>query len=150
MDTVTYPNDETGNFIGRHLTPVKLHVKQHADTARDYLATWTPNIVVADAEGRIHYRLEGYLPPETFVGRLSLAVGRFRFNRGEYDAAAERFEEVARRHTGTAAGAEAAYWQAVVDYKRSGDVSRLLSGWKKLRDEYPDTEWAERANVPKA
>jgi TolA-binding protein len=57
-------------------------------------------------------------------------------------------EEVAKRHTGSEAGAEALYWLGVVSYKESQDPAQLRPSWQKLVQEYPNSEWARRAQVP--
>ncbi len=72
-------------------------------------------------------------------------LGRKRFAQ-----AGARFEEVARRHPGTDAGAEALYWLGVANYKESHDPAQLRAGWQRLAQEYPDSAWAERTHIPGA
>jgi hypothetical protein len=148
MDTVTYPDPRVAEFIAHHFAPVKLPVRDHRDLVDEYLVSWTPNIVIADDTGRVHYRVEGYLPPAEFVARLSLAAGKWLYNRGQYVPAAERFEEVARRHRGTDAAAEALYWLGPVGYKHSKDPAHLKTAWKRLAEECPQSEWTVRSRVP--
>ena len=95
-----YPDPRVAQFLGLHFIPVKVPVKEDRRLVDDYLVSWTPNVVVTDDQGRVHYRVEGYLPPEDFVARLSLGVGKYLLNRKQFAQAAERFEEVARRHAG--------------------------------------------------
>jgi hypothetical protein len=135
MDTVTYPDPRVADFIDRHFAPVKLPVKEHRDLVDEYLVSWTPNLVIADDGGRVHYRIEGYLPPAELVARLSLAAGKWLFNREQYPAAADRFEEVAQRHRGTEAAAEALYWLGPAAYKQSHDPapwSAIWSAWMRI------------------
>jgi hypothetical protein len=151
MDTVTYPDPRVAPFLRAHFVPVKVPVKQNRDLAEQYQVSWTPNVVIADERGTVHERIEGFLPPAEFVARLSLGAGKYHLHRNEFDRAKERFEEVARRHHGTAAGAEALYWLGVAAYKQSHDPSALrTAGWEQLAREYPDSEWAKRAQIPKA
>jgi thioredoxin-related protein len=77
MDTVTYPDPRVAQFVQQHFVPVKVGVKQNQRLAEDYLVSWTPNVVIADEQGKVHYRVEGYLPPEDFVAYLSLGVGKY-------------------------------------------------------------------------
>jgi hypothetical protein len=148
MDTVTYPDPRVAEFIERHFVPVRVMVKQNQALAESYLVSWTPNVVIADEKGRVHYRVEGYLPAGTFVGCLSLGAGKCWLNRQQFIQAAERFEEVSERHADTDTGAEALYWLGVARYKQTHDPLQLRQPWGRLAQEYPKSEWAERTQIP--
>jgi hypothetical protein len=148
MDTVTYPDQRVAEFIEHHFLPVRVKVKQNAELAERYLVSWTPNVVAADEQGRVHYRVEGYLGPEDFIAHLSLAAGKFWLNRKQFAQAAARFEEVSQRHAATDAGAEALYWLGVARYKQAHDPAQLRPAWQKLAQEYPDSEWTRRTKIP--
>jgi hypothetical protein len=148
MDTVTYPDSRVDAFVRQHFIPVKIPVKEKPDVAAAYDVIWTPNVVLGDEGGKAHYRIEGYLPPEDFIARLALGLGRYELDHQQFGEAAHHFEEVSRRHAGTAAGAEAIYWLGVARYKESKDPRQLRPSWERLVKEYPDSEWAKRANVP--
>lgn len=148
MDTVTYPDTRVSNFIQQDCVPVRVAVKDNPELVDQYLVGWTPNVVIVDERGRVHYRVEGYLPPEEFVGRLSLGVGKFLLLGGRVADAAARFEGVAARHPGTAEAAEALYWLGVAHYKRSDDFGELRSIWDRLAREFPDSEWSTRTRIP--
>ena len=148
MDTVTYPDPRVAQLVRQHFVPLKVNVKQDPRLAEDYLVSWTPAVVVADEKGKVHYRCEGYFAPEDFMAQLSLGLGRYWLDRRQFIPARERFEEVARRHAGSEAGAEALYWLGVVSYKESQDPAQLRPSWQKLVQEYPGSDWARRAQVP--
>ncbi len=148
MDTVTYPDPRVAGFIERHFIPVKLRVKESRDLVAQYLVSWTPNVVLGDDHGRVHDRVEGYLPPEDFLARLALGVGRSMLNSKRFAEAAERFEEVAQRHQGSDAGAEALYWLGVARYKQAHDPSQLRPSWQRLAGEYPNSTWTRRTQIP--
>ena len=149
MDTVTYPDKRVASYIGQHFVPVKVHVKEKPDIATSYEVSWTPNVVVADEGGKARSRIEGYLPPEDFLAQLALGLGRYELDRQQFDKALHHFEEVSQRHKGSEAGAQALYWLGVAQYKQSKDPARLRPSWDKLMKDYPNSEWAKRANVPK-
>src|SRR5437660_9247871 len=130
MDTVTYPDARVAEFIKKHVAPVRVVVRENRELANDYLVSWTPNVVVADDRGRVHYRVEGYLPPQEFVARLSLGVGRFLLDGKRFADAAGRFEGVVARHPGTPQAAEALYWLGVARYKEARDPARLRPSWE--------------------
>lgn len=148
MDTVTYPDPRVAGFLERHFIPVKVHVKESRDLIEQYLVSWTPNVVLADDHGRVHDRVEGYLPPEDFLARLALGAGRYLLNSKRFAQAAERFEEVAQRHQGSDAGAEALYWLGVACYKQSHDAAQLRPSWQRLAQEYPNSAWTHRTQIP--
>lgn len=72
MDTVMYPAPRVLAFTEEDCVPVRVAVKDYPDLVDEYLVGWTPNVVLADDRGRVHARVEGYLPPAEFVARLSL------------------------------------------------------------------------------
>jgi tetratricopeptide (TPR) repeat protein len=148
MDTVTYPDPRVVQFVGQHFVPVQIKVKQEPRLAQEYQVSWTPNLVVADADGTVHYREEGYLPPEDLIACLSLGLGKYQLHYKQLAEAAGHFEEVARRHPGTEAGAEALYWLGVARYKETHDKHQLRPAWERLAKEYPKSQWAQRSQIP--
>jgi thioredoxin-related protein len=88
MDAVTYPDARVSNFIQQDCVPVRVAAKDNPALVSEYLVGWTPNVVIADDRGRVHYRVEGFLPPEEFVARLSLGVGKFLLHGGRVAEAA--------------------------------------------------------------
>jgi len=148
MDTVTYPDVRVAEFIEKHFAPVRIVVRENRELANEHLVSWTPNVVIGDDRGRVHYRIEGYLPPVEFLARLSLGVGKFDLNFAKLVEAAERFEEVAQRHAQTEAGAEALYWLGIARFKKSHNGADLKSAWEQLAREYPNSEWTLRTKIP--
>lgn len=149
MDTVTYPDSRVSAFVRQHFIPVKIPVREQPEVAASYDVVWTPNVVVADEAGKAHFRIEGYLPPTDFLAQLALGLGRYDLDRQQFAGAIHHFEEVARRHPGSDAAAQALYWLGVARYKDSKDPAQLRPSWEELVRAYPDSEWAKRANVPK-
>ncbi len=84
--------------------------------------------MLADEDGKVRYRIEGYLPPEDFIAQLALGLGRTDLDRQQFDRAAHHFEEVTKRHRGTDAAAQALYWLGVARYKGSKDPGQLRLG----------------------
>src|SRR5438874_10906390 len=148
MDTVTYPHPQVAELVNNHFIPARVRVKENPDLVKEYLVSWTPHVVVTDEQGRVHYRIEGYFPPTEFMAQMSLGAGKYHLHRGELAQATQRFEEVAQRHRGSQAGAEALYWLSVCHYKESHNPAQLRQGWGKLAQEYPDSDWTIRSKVP--
>jgi hypothetical protein len=149
MGTVTYPDPRVARFVEEDCVPVRVAVKESPALVDEYLVGWTPNVVIADDRGRVHDRVEGYLPPAEFVARLSLGVGKFLLNQKRFAEAAHRFEGVVGRHPGSAAAAAALYWLGVARYKEAKDPAQLRPSWERLAREYPGSEWATRTEIPK-
>src|SRR5262245_26005879 len=148
MDTVTYPDPRVADFTTAHFVPVRIPVKANRALVEEFMVSWTPNVVIADDRGRVHFRIVGYLPPDDLVAHLSLGLGRWQLNRHQPAEAAERFEEVSRRHAGTDAGAEALYWLGVARYKATHEPAELRSSWDVLARQYPSSGWARRTQIP--
>ena len=149
MDTVTYPDERVTSFVRQHFIPLKVLIKEKPDIAAGYDVNWTPSVVIGDETGKAHYRIEGYLPPTDFTGQLALGLGRYELARQQFPQAVHHFEEVAQRHRGSDTGAQGLYWLGVARYKQSKDPAQVKPSWDKLVSEYPNSEWAKRANVPK-
>jgi uncharacterized protein YyaL (SSP411 family) len=150
MDTVTYPDQRVADFVERHFVPARVKVKEKPELAKEYLVSWTPNVVITDSSGEVHYRVEGYLEPDEFIGHIALGLGKYHLDREDFAEAARRFDEVAERHRGTNAGAEALYWRGVAEYKQSHDAAQLRPSWQRLAIEFPDSEWTKRTRIPKS
>ena len=148
MDTVTYPNHHVAHFTEEHFVPARVRTKDHPDLMKEYFVTWTPNVVVMDDAGKVHYRIEGFLPPDEFVAHLAIGLGKYLLDREEFERAAERFDEVAQRHQGANAAAEALYWLGVAYYKKSHDPAQLRSSWQLLAMKYPQSDWTTRCKIP--
>ncbi len=51
MGTVTYPNEGVSKFVELNFIPVQIEITNKELTDK-YSVTWTPTILVLDAEGR--------------------------------------------------------------------------------------------------
>jgi Thioredoxin-like domain/Tetratricopeptide repeat len=148
MENETYPDPRVVEYLDGHFVPVRLMVRDKQAVATEYLVSWTPNIVIADRRGRVHHRIEGFLPPTDFIAQLSLGEGKYFLNLLRYRDAAARFEEVAERHSGSEAAAQALYWLGVARFKESHDAADLQTSWQRVAHEYPESEWAQRTRIP--
>ncbi len=106
MRRVTFADSRVAQFISQLCLPVTIQVESNPSIAAEFLVAWTPLCVLADCTGRGHFRIEGWLPPIDFLGRLSIGVGRYWLNSGQLGLAVHRFREVARRHAGSETAAE--------------------------------------------
>jgi len=150
LENVTYSDARVAEFIAKHYIPVKIKVRDRPDIAAGYDVNWTPTVLIGDQTGRAHFRVEGFLPPEDFVAQLALGLGRFELAHQQFPRAIHHFEEVAQRHRCSDAAAQSLYWLWVARYKHSKDPAQLREAWNILLKEYPQGDWAKRANIPKS
>lgn len=122
-----------------NLVCVKLNIAENAEDAARMNVTWTPTLLIVDANERVHYRLEGaFLPPDEFLPEIEVALAKAYFNAGKYDEAIRRFESVNREHPMSMAAPEALYWRGVAFY-RKGNKDEFLNSWTKLYRHYTDS-----------
>lgn len=143
MDAVTYPSAEVINFVVEKFVP--LRVPFDSELAEKFNITWTPTIIVLDFYGREHYRSVGFLPPEEFIPALLLGMAKLDFDANEQNDAVLHLDSLVNRYPKSMAAPEAVYLRGVSRYKGSHDGGALKEAYEKLRAEYPESEWAKRA-----
>ena len=146
MGAVTYPDPAVEHFINEHFIPVQFNVAEQPEVMEQFNTPWTPTLIVQDATGREHRRSQGYLDAPRFLGEMSLAWLQDAINRRDFSVARDRSAEALKQTKGDPTREpEATYWSAVAAYKASDDPANLMAGWNRLLDEFPDSEWARRA-----
>jgi hypothetical protein len=146
-----YPDARVARFVTERFIPARVHVKEQPDDYRRlgerFGAQWTPTLLVIDPSGTERHRIEGFLPADDLIAQLALGLGHSAFARAEWGEAERRFREVADRHAGTDAGAEAQYWTGVARYKGTNDAGALAETARAFAQRYQDTPWAKKASV---
>lgn len=146
MGTVTYPNADVQRDVVEHFVPVQFNVVEQPEVMERFNSAWTPSIIVQDVEGREYRRSLGYLDPRRFLGEMALARLMWAVHRQRWPDAANRAAEAAEIARGDQhREPEVLYFAAVADYKVSKDANKLLAGWNRLLDQFPQSEWAKRA-----
>ncbi len=144
MGAVTYPTEGMGNFIDLNFIPVQVEVSNKA-LMEKYQVTWTPTILVLDADGKEHYRVVGYVPPEEFIPLFMVGKARFYLDTDQHAEARATLEEMLERCPHPRAAAEAIYFLGVARYKLSHDPKPLRAAYDELKAKYADSEWVRRA-----
>src|SRR5438270_8090146 len=122
MGAVTYPNPEVEQFIQQQLVPVQYNVAEQPEAMEQFNSTWTPTLIVEDADGREHRRSQGYLDARRFLGEMALAWLKDAIDRRDFQPARERAPEAMECTKGDACRApEAHHWAAVAAYKSTND-----------------------------
>jgi hypothetical protein len=144
MGTVTYPNEGVARFVDLNFIPVQIETSNTA-LMQKYAVSWTPTILVLDADGKEHYRSVGFLPPDVFIATFEVARGRYHLDLDEFAEARARFEEVIDRCPVPEVVPEAIFFLGVAKYKATHDPKPLRAAYETLTAQYPGSEWTKRA-----
>jgi len=144
MGAVTYPDQQVKDFIARNMVPVQLLNTAEPETTI-YNASWTPLFIVLDPEGKEHQRNTGFLPPDEFIPFLILGIGKMHFDQENFEKAIECFEQVLNEYPDSEAAPEAFYFRGVSRFEMSHDASDLKEIYEEIREVYPESEWAKKA-----
>ena len=144
MDAVTYPDDKVTDYIsGKYIA---LRLANNAEPyATDYMVKWTPRIIILDAAGQIHQSTIGFFSAEEFIPCLELALAKADFNLNHLEESKIHLDLILNNHPKSLSAPEAIYFMGVTDYKLSGEAGPLKDAYNKLKDQYPDSEWTQRA-----
>jgi hypothetical protein len=145
MGAVTYPHPDVEHYIERHFVPVQFNVVERPESMDRFNSSWTPSLIVQDAEGREYRRSLGYLDPMRFLGEMALARLLEKIHRRDYAGASDRAAEAIELTKGDPTREpEALYFGSVVDYKVANDAAKLIEGWTSLLTRFPDSDWAKK------
>lgn len=145
MGAVTYPNPEVEQYIKSHFIPVQFNVVEQPEAMQQFNTPWTPTLIVEDSEGKEHRRSQGYLDPQRFLAEMALGRVKDAVDRQDFEEASRRAEGALQLTQGDEwREPEALYWSSVAAYKSTNDANNLVSGWNRLLDQFPKSEWAKR------
>ncbi len=83
MDTVTYPDTNTSDFVSKYLVSLKVNTSSVPSWASGYPIQYTPTVLILDDSGREHHRIVGFLPPKEFVPALMLGIAKAQVQMGQ-------------------------------------------------------------------
>jgi hypothetical protein len=147
MRTVTYSDPQVVQSLQENFVPVQVDFENAAQLVDQFQVIWTPSLNVVDARGRRVYSVEGFLPPEHFRAMLQVARGQALLRGKTFQQAADVFQEAADGFPGSPYAAEARYYFGVASYLVAHQVDALKNAWGRLRQAFPDSEWATRADI---
>ena len=87
MDTVTYPDPRTSEFVHRYMIPLRARTNSLAPWTARFVIEYTPTVITLDSDGEEHHRTVGFLPPEEFIPSLMLGIGKSHFDAREFTKA---------------------------------------------------------------
>ncbi|MBI2470379.1 MAG: tetratricopeptide repeat protein [Planctomycetes bacterium] len=146
---MTYPNATVADYISKNFIPLQINVQTNSEIVSKCRVFWTPTILVLDSNGTEYYRFNGFLPPDEFLPQLEFGLGMMALEKQDYKIASIQLKSVVEKYPKSNIAPEAQYWVGVSEYKAAHNVEVLLSAWKKLRKEYPNSIWALKVSFVK-
>jgi hypothetical protein len=147
MSTVTYSDSQVVEALRQKTVPVQVDFENVPKLADRFQVIWTPSLNMIDSRGRRVYSVEGWLPPREFLAMLDTARGQALLRGKAFSAAAEVFQEVVDRFPHSPYAAEARYYRGVALYLADHQADALKREWGLLRQSFPDSEWASKADI---
>ena len=144
MGTVTYPTAAVAKFVDLNFVPVQVEVS-NKELMEKYSVSWTPTILVLDADGKEHYRSVGFLQPDVFIATFELGKARYYLGVELFAEARAMLEELIERCPVPEVVPEAVFFHGVAAYKHTHDPKSLRKAYDTLTAKYPQSEWAKRA-----
>jgi len=145
MGAVTYPQERVAKFIQLNFIPVQIQVSNKAMMEK-FAVSWTPTLIILDADGREHYRTIGFLSPKNLIPTLETAKGRWALDTDQLALARSTFEEVISCYPDTDAAAEAVFFLGVAKYKMTHDPKPLRETYDELQAKFPNSAWTKQAD----
>ncbi len=144
MGAVTYPDERVAKFLSLNFIPVQIQSSNTAMMQR-FSVSWTPTLLVLDADGREHYRAVGFFTPDDMIATFMAAKGRWALALGMLADARAMFEEVISCHPDSDAAAMATFFLGVAKYKMSHDPKPLRETYDTLAGKFPHSTWTKQA-----
>jgi len=144
MDAVTYPDARVVSFIDENMIPFRV-LYDAEPLSKDFNIKWTPTIITLDSGGLEHHRSVGFLEPDALISTILLGIAKVFFDTNRFDDALINLEKILKDYPETNSAPEAIYMRGVSLYKNTDDPRELKEAYEKLRDKYPESEWAKKA-----
>jgi thioredoxin-related protein len=143
MESATFNDLAVQNFLTDRM--IAMQATATSTLAADFRVVWTPTVIVLDFYGREHQRTVGFMPPEELVASLLLGVGKSALDNGQYNEAVLQLNTLLNGYPHSAAAPEAVYLRGVSRFKSSQTPAALKECYQQLSSQYPDSDWAKRA-----
>lgn len=113
--------------------------------AKNFNVKWTPTIITLDYDGNEHHRTVGFLNKAELTASLLLGMAKIGFDHDQFNLALEHLNNLLTDFSTSNSVPEAIYLHGVSRYKQTHDPVALKSTYEKLRGDFPDSEWTQRA-----
>lgn len=152
MDAVTYEDEQVRDYLEEHYVLVMFNLKEVTKAfATKYLTRaliWAPTFLVYTPDGSILREATGYLPPHQFLAELTIGRALLAMRRGKAADGLSLLNGLITDALHPALHQEVLYWLGVAAFFAEGkSFDALVPYWRELRQTYPDSLWAERADT---
>jgi hypothetical protein len=144
MDAVTYPEPTVIDFITKNMISLRVP-SDNTNLMSKFNITWTPALLVLDAQGKEHRRTVGFLPPDELVPSLLLGIAQSHFELERFAEALKCLGQLLAYYPSCKAAPEAIFLRGVCSYKNTHTPGFLKEAYKELSAVYPQSEWTQRA-----
>lgn len=144
MGEVTYKSQQVIDFVTAHFIPLRLP-HNHQPMATVFRVSWTPTLIILDADGVEHHRGVGFLPPGEFIPFLYLGQAKFHLDQQKYEPALLVFEQLLQDYPVSSFAPEAIFQRAVCRFMLTHEPAHLKEMHEFLKNHYPQSEWFKRS-----
>jgi hypothetical protein len=147
MNAGPYSDKKVQEYLQAEFIPVKSQCfwDKRTDAMKRFIVSWTPTLIVLDAQGKEHHRIVGFVPTDDFMANLKLGKGKEFFDRFRFADANKAFRALIEQHPNAGVVPEAVFYTGVTDYWSSHDPKGLRRAYDTLTARFPQSEWARRA-----
>jgi len=151
MESTTYHDENVMTSLNDFVF-LKYNTKNVQKNFRELFPTiglgWTPSFYIYSPDGKIMRNMLGYLPPEQIIMELKLGLGQSYMRSSQYGEAIKIFKDTFSSTKETNYIQEGLYYAGVAAYYQfNGSLDELSVYWNELLDKYPNSLWAQRADV---
>lgn len=152
MDAVTYEDEQVRDYLEQHYVLVKFNVKEVTKAfATKYLTRaliWAPAFFMYAPDGNVLREATGYLPPHQLLPELTIGRALLAMRRGKPADGIPLLKGLVSEDLHPALHQEVLYWLGVAAFFAEGkSFDALVPYWRELRETYPGSVWAERADT---
>jgi hypothetical protein len=147
MGAVTYPDPRVIQMVNDNFIPVQINVVEHPEFTDQFLARWTPTIIILDASGHEHRRQFGYTLPIDFLAELEIGLAQESFDNKRYEEAIKHYESIVANYSDSYLAPEALYMVGVSRYRATGDGNHLGVYWDEVMERFPESRWARAGDI---
>jgi hypothetical protein len=144
MDAVTYPALSVIEFISARMIALRVPADNKKLMSK-FSITWTPALLVLDAQGKEHRRSVGFLPPEELIPSLLLGIAQYHFKLKRFAETLKCLGQLLGEYPNSKAAPEAIFLKGACSYMNTHNPGLLKEAYEQLHTVYPQSEWTQRA-----
>lgn len=107
MDTVTYPDPRTVEFVNDWTIGLRVDVKYQRDLAMEFQIQYTPTLVILDGDRKEAHRSVGFHPPNQLLPELMVVAAQAHYRQSRFRKALKLAQKVLTEYPRSTWAAEA-------------------------------------------